>query len=130
MMEGLRKTEAKKILDEEVARLGVALTAFEVRDGSRPGANDLAWWHEHTPTAERVDTRYNLAHLRAYVRIAGGEVLPAVGIPLNRQRLWMDRSTISRLEREGYLEFKRALYSTFILTDKGRTWVAQGNPEF
>lgn len=128
-MARLRKMEAKKIVDDEIDRLGLGFAAFEVKDGPRPGANDLAWWHEHTPAAERADTKYNLAHLRAYVRIAGSEVLPAVGIPLDRQRLWMDRSTISRLTRDGYLEFVPAMHSTFILTDKGRAWVADGKSE-
>lgn len=128
-MARLRKMEAKKIVDEEITRLGLGFAAFEVKDGPRPGANDLAWWHEHTPAAERANTKYNLAHLRAYFRIAGSEVLPAVGIPLDRQRLWMDRSTISRLTRDGYLEFVPAVHSTFILTDKGRAWVADGKPE-
>lgn len=128
-MARLKKMEAKRIIDDEVARLGLGFAAFEVKDGPRPGSNDLVWWHEHTPAAERADTKYNLAHLRAYVRIAGGESLPAVGIPLDRQRLWMDRSTISRLERDGYLEFIPASYSTFSLTEKGRAWLADGQPE-
>ena len=67
----MRKMEAKLVLDGEVAALGLSFASFEVRDGVRPGANDLAWWHEHTPPAERSETKYNLAHLRAYVRIAG-----------------------------------------------------------
>lgn len=121
--------EAKKIVDDEVTRLGVGFAAFEVQDGPRPGANDLAWWHENTPTTERADTKYNLAHLRAYVRISSSDVLLAVGIPLDRQRLWMDRSTISRLTRDGYLEFCQASYSTFSLTKKGREWLTDGKPE-
>jgi len=125
----LKKTEAKRIVDDEIARVGLGFAAFEVKDGPRPGANNLAWWHQHTPVAERAETRYNLAHLRAYIRIAGGESLPAVGIPLERQRLWMDRSTISRLEREGYLVFSAGLHSTFVLTDKGRDWLSHGQPE-
>ena len=125
----LRKMEAKRVLDGEVAALGLSFPAFEVRDGVRPGANDLAWWHEHTPQAERSETKYNLAHLRAYVRIAGGDVLPAGGIPLERQRLWMDRSVISRLERDGYLKFEPAVLSTFALTDRGRKWLDHGEPE-
>lgn len=129
MMARLKKTEAKKIVDEEVERLAVGFAAFEVKDGPRPGANDLAWWHEHTPVNERADTKYNLAHLRAYVRISGSDVLLAVGIPLARQRLWMDRSTISRLTRDGYLEFRQASYSTFSLTEEGRAWLTDGNPE-
>lgn len=124
----LKKAEAKQILDEEVARLDCGFAAFEVKDGPRPGANELAWWHERTPASERSETRYNLAHLRAYVRIAG-EQLTAVGIPLERQRLWMDRSVISRLTRDGYLEFVPAMHSAFILTERGRDWLHCGKPE-
>lgn len=125
----LKKAEARRIIDEETARLGCEFAAFEVKDGPRPGANDLKWWHEHTPAAERSETRYNLAHLRAYVRIAGGDVLIAVGLPLDRQRLWMDRSVVSRLERDGYLAFQPGLYSTFVLTERGRDLLENGQPE-
>ena len=106
-MTRFKKSDARQIMDEEIARLGLEFAAFEVQDGPRPGANDLDWWHQNTPTSERSETRYNLAHLRAYVRISGSETLPAVGIPLYRRRLWMDRSVISRLERDGYYVLKR-----------------------
>jgi len=128
-MTRLKKNDARRIIDEEIARLGLGFAAFEVKEGPRPDANDLAWWHERTPITERAETKYNLAHLRAYVRITGGEKLPAVGIPLDRQRLWMDRSVISRLERDGYLEFTCGLHSMFALTDKGREWLVDGRPE-
>jgi len=128
-MPRLKKSEARQVIDEELERLGLGFAAFEVKDGFRPGANDLTWWHAHTPVAERAETKYNLAHLRAYVRIAREESLPAGGIPLVRQRLWMDRSVISRLERDGYLEFNPALHATFSLTQKGRAWMADGKPE-
>lgn len=127
-MTRLKRGDARRIMDEEIARLGLAFAAFEVEDGPRPGANDISWWHKHTPDAERSDTKYNQAHLRAYVRISGSETLPAVGIPLDRRRLWMDRSVISRLERDGYLSFEAANYSTFSLTEKGRQWLVDGEP--
>ena len=123
------KADARRIIDEEVALLGLEFAAFEVKDGPRSGANDLDWWHENTPASERADTKYNLAHLRAYLRISGSETLPAVGIPLDRRRLWMDRSVISRLARDGYLDFKPANYSTFSLSEKGRKWIVEGEPK-
>ena len=49
----LKKVEARRILDEELACLGCGFAAFEVKDGPRPGANELTWWHEHTPATER-----------------------------------------------------------------------------
>lgn len=128
-MPRLKKSEARQIIDEELERLGLGFAAFEVKDGFRPGANDLAWWHAHTPARERAETKYNLAHLRAYVLIAGGESLPAGGIPLVQQRLWMDRSVISRLERDGYLQFIPGLHAAFSLTEKGRSWLTNGQTE-
>lgn len=125
----LKRAEAKRILDEETKGLGCSFAASDVKDGPRPGANDLTWWHEHTPAAERSETRYNLAHLRAYVRISGTDRLTAVGLPLDRQRLWMDRSVISRLERDGYLAFEPGLYAAFVLTERGREWLENGQPE-
>lgn len=125
----LKQAEARRIIDEEVARLGCGFAAAEIKDGPRSGANDLAWWHENTPATERSETRYNLAHLRAYVRIADSDRLTAVGLPLDRQRLWMDRSVISRLERDRYLSFEPGLYAAFALTERGREWLENGQPE-
>lgn len=42
-MARLRQVEARKIIEEEVARLNVGFAAVEIKDGPRPGANDLAW---------------------------------------------------------------------------------------
>ena len=127
----MRKMEAKRVLDGEVAALGLSFAAFEVRDGVRPGANDLAWWHEHIPPAERSETKYNLAHLRAYVRIAGADVLPAGGVPLERQRLWMDRSVVSRATRRLVVVVVTAstvdrlwLYQTGVSKLRPRYWQA------
>ena len=125
----LKKADARRIIDEEVTRLGCGFAAAEIKDGPRPGANDLVWWHANTPATERSETRYNLAHLRAYVRIAGSDRLTAVGLPLDRQRRWMDRSVISRLERDGYLAFEPGLYAAFVLTERGRDWLENDQPE-
>lgn len=125
----LKQAEARRIINEEAARLGCGFAAAEIKEGPRPGANDLAWWHKNTPAAERSETRYNLAHLRAYVRIADCARLTAVGLPLDRQRLWMDRSVISRLERDGFLAFQPGFYAAFVLTERGLDWLENGQPE-
>lgn len=126
-MRRLRATEARDILDEELASAGWdAASAFTIESGARPGANLLSWWHENTPANESSDTPRNLAYLRAYSRI-GGERLYAGGLFLDRKRLWMDRSVISRLERDGYLIFRGQGKSEpwFELTEQGRNWIEE-----
>ena len=50
----------------------------------------------------------------------------AGGLFLARKRLWMDRSVMSRLERDGYVSFEGSEKSEpwFELTTKGRKWIA------
>lgn len=128
-MNSIKTAQARQIVEEELSKLGLESPAFQVMDELRPGANELAWWSANTPHNECAETRYNLAHLRAYVRIAGGEKLFAGGIGLHRGRLWMDRSVISRLTREGYLIFTSALHTYFTVTEKGRAWLVDGKPD-
>jgi hypothetical protein len=123
----LSAIRAKSILAEELAKVGwEATSAFTVQQGARPETADLDWWHENTPANESSDTKRNLAYLRAYMRI-GGDRLYAGGLFLARKRLWMDRSVVSRLERDGYLRFCGAEKSEpwFELTDQGRSWLSQ-----
>ncbi len=133
MMVRLRKTEAFNVLNAELAAVGHnfeggrdTASSFKVRDGARPGALRLDWWHANTPDNERSDTLRNLAYLRAYHRI-GGERMYAGGLFLDRQRLWMDRSVMSRLERDGMILFNGADTKEpwFELTDVGRAWTAK-----
>lgn len=66
----------------------------------------------------------NLAYLRAYKRIVGGEPLYATGLLLYSSRLWMDRSVISRLTRDGYLRFDHfGKEAVFVLTDAGAAFL-------
>ena len=106
MTKRLKQTEAREILAEELERAGWKTTStFTVGDGARPRTEKLSWWHENTPENESSETQRSIAYLRAYLRI-GGSKLYAGGIFLDRRRLWMDRSVISRLERDGYLAFE------------------------
>lgn len=125
-----RKTGALAFLDEELERVGwPTRSSFTVEKQKRPGSQRLSWWHENTPEAERADTPRSLAYLRAYFRITGGRPLPAGGLRLHKGRVWMDRSIISRLEREGFLAFEPTGHfePCFVLTDKGRSWLATGD---
>ena len=126
-MARLRETEARRVIAEELAITGWETTSsFTVQPGRRPETEALGWWHEHTPENEKADTARSVAYLRAYIKISG-QKLYAGGLFLNRHRLWMDRSIISRLEREGYLQFSGAETTEpyFELTMDGRSLVSQ-----
>ena len=104
-MTRLRESEARRVITEELARTGWdTASTFTVREGRRPATEALAWWHANTPENEAAETSRSVAYLRAYLKI-GGPKLYAGGLFLERRRLWMDRSIISRLERDGYLRF-------------------------
>ena len=116
---------AREILQEELDRVGWdAASAFTIMDGARTETADLAWWHQNTPPNESSDTQRNQAYIRAYERIANGQPLWAGGINLTRRTLWMDRSVVSRLERDGYLLFiDKGSSPYFEVTEKGRVWI-------
>jgi hypothetical protein len=122
----LRNTEARAILSEELAKVGwPSESAFTLKDERRPGAENEDWWHENTPDNERSETKRNLAYLRAYQRIAGDTPMYATGLLLERSRLWMDRSVISRLTRDGYLRFDHiGKEAVFVITDSGTAFMA------
>ena len=126
----LRTTQARAILAEELANIGWdAEPTFTFEDDPRPGTTDEPWWHANTPADESSETKRNIAYLRAYLRIAGPMPLFATGILLDRKRLWMDRSVISRLTRDGYLCFEHVgRHPVFVLTDAGRELVESGRP--
>jgi hypothetical protein len=124
-----RKSEALAMLDEELARAGSPMkSAFTVEKQKCPGSQKLAWWHKDMPEGESSDPLRNLAYLRAYVRITGGRPLPAGGLRLRKDRVWLDRTVISRLERDGMLGFEAEGHfePVFVVTDKGFKWIASG----
>ena len=121
----MRKGEALRTLKAELeAENWDNTSAFTVRDEAREEARKLAWWHENTPENESSNTPRNRAYLKAYLKISGRDRLQARGIRLNKGRLWMDRSVISRLERDGFLKFLEKpdgeFEPVFELTDAGR----------
>jgi hypothetical protein len=102
-------------------------STFTVESGKRPSSGHLSWWHENTPANGAAETARNLAYMRAYLRISGDGRLFAGGLFLEKKRLWMDRSVVSRLERDGYLTF-HAVGSEpyFDLTEKGQAAIDRG----
>ena len=125
----LRKSEALAILDEELERVGATCRSeFTIEKQKRPGSQKLAWWHQDAPEQASSDTKRNLAYLRTYVRMTGGRPLPAGGLRLHKDRVWLDRFVISQLERDGFLGFEAEGHfePAFVVTEKGQHWVATG----
>ena len=117
------------ILDEELERLGATCRSeFTIEKQKRPGSQKLAWWHLDAPAPEEADTRRNLAYLRTYVRLTGGRPLPAGGLLLHKDRVWLDRTVISQLERHGLIGFEPEGHfePSFVVTEKGQHWIATG----
>jgi hypothetical protein len=124
-----RKGEALEILAEELERVGSAVpAAFRIEKQKRPGSQRLTWWHEDAPEQDCVEPSLSLACLRAYVRITGERSLPAGGLRLHKDRVWMDKAIISWLERHGFLALEPAGHfePSFVVTEKGRHWIAKG----
>jgi hypothetical protein len=124
-----RKGEALAILDEEFERVGLPTPPpFRIEKQKLPGSQKLAWWHDGDSTPESESALHGIAYLRAYLRITGGRPLPAGGLRLHKDRVWMDKSIISRLERDGFLAFVPTGHfePSFVVTEKGRQWMATG----
>jgi hypothetical protein len=60
----------------------------------------------------------------AILRI-GGPRLYAEGLLLERARVYMDRSVVRRLERDGYVEFHEGRDPYFAISTKGEQLIAQ-----
>ena len=124
-----RKEEALAILDEEFERVGLPTPpAFTTEKQKLPGSQKLAWWHAAAVDPESGAALRSLAYLRTYVRITDGRPLPAGGLRLRKDRVWMDKSVISGLERDGILAFEPTGHfePSFVVTEKGRHWIATG----
>lgn len=124
-----RKGEALAMLDEEFERVGLATPAsFAIEKQKLPGSQKLAWWHGKGSEDEGCDSLSALAYLRTYCRITGGRPLPAGGLKLHKDRVWMDKTVVSMLERDGFLAFEPTGHfePSFVVTEKGRQWIATG----
>jgi hypothetical protein len=123
------KSEAIAILDEELERVGATCRSeFTIEKQKRPGSQKLAWWHQDAIPQDSSDLRRNLAYLRTYVRLTGGRPLPAGGLRLHKDRVWLDRAVIGQLEQGGFLGFEAEGHfePAFVVTEKGRHWIATG----
>jgi hypothetical protein len=121
------KGEALAILDEEFARVGLPTPpTLAIEKQKRPGSQKLAWWHADAFGPQATDTLSSLACLRTYFRITGDRPLPAGGLRLRKDRVWLDKSIISGLERDGFLAFEPTGHfePSFVVTEKGRRWIA------
>ena len=124
-----RKGEALAILDEEFARVDLPTPpAFTIEKQKLPGSQKLAWWHADPAEPDGENALRSLAYLRTYFRITGGRPLPAGGLRLHKDRVWMDKSVVSQLERDGILAFEPTGHfePSFVVTEKGRQWMATG----
>jgi hypothetical protein len=124
-----RKSEALAMLEEELGRVGCAGRAqLTIEKQKLPGSQKLAWWQAQAPASESADALRNLAYLRTYFRITGGRPLPAGGLRLHKDRVWLERSVIASLERDGFFSFAAEGHfePSFVVTEKGRHWIATG----
>lgn len=123
------KSEAIAILDEELERVGATCRSeFTIEKQKRPGSQKLAWWHQDAPALDSSDPKRNLAYLRTYVRLTGGRPLPAGGLRLHKDRVWLDRAVISQLEQGGFIRFEPQGHfePSFVVTESGQRWIATG----
>lgn len=124
-----RKEEALAMLDEEFERVGLPTpSGLTIEKQKLPGSQKLAWWQGNGAEAESADTLISLAYLRTYFRITGGRPLPAGGLKLHKDRVWMDKAVVSTLARDGFLAFEPTGHfePSFVVTEKGRHWIATG----
>lgn len=127
-----RKDEALAILAEELKRVGVEAPAtFQIEKQKRPGSQKLAFWQQDAAEGGgegEGDPWRDLALLRTYHRITGGRALPAGGLRLHKDRVWMDHAAIGRMARGGMLVFEPTGHfePSFVLTDRGRRWLETG----
>ena len=120
--------EAQAILREEIAKFPSRIDFMMdiKKSGPRAEAAAIEWWRKDFVDVESATTDRNKAFLRAYLRIAGGPRLWAVGLPLaDRGRVYMDRSVMRRLERDGYVAFVEGHDPYFEVTPLGETLVAE-----
>ncbi|MGZ8284552.1 MAG: hypothetical protein ACXW27_12830 [Allosphingosinicella sp.] len=119
--------EAKAVLREEIAKFASRIDfMMDIKRGPRTDAAAITWWRKDFVDNESAATDRNIAFLRAYRRIAGGERLWAQGLPLaDRGSVYMDRSVMRRLERDGYVQWFDGKDPYFSLTPIGEELIAE-----
>ena len=118
-------TKAKAILQAEINKFDSRIDfMMDIKSGPRPESRDLTWWRKDSVDIESATTDRNVAFLRAY-RAIGGAKLYAEGLLLERGRVYMDRSVLRRLERDGFVEFVDGHDPYFAITGKGEELIAE-----
>lgn len=110
------------MLREEVAKFPSRIDfMMDLKRGPRTEARELSWWLKDGSDVESATTDRNRAFLRAYLRIAGDGRLYAEGIPLaDRGRVYLDRSVVRRLHRDGFVDFVQGRDPYFEVTATGQ----------
>ena len=101
---------------------------FHHREAEAAGQPETGVVASGCDRAEGADLPRSLAYLRTYVRLTGGRPLPAGGLRLHKDRIWLDRAIVSQLERDGFLGFEAEGHfePSFVVTEKGQHWIATG----
>lgn len=119
------RREAQSIISEELHKLDPTLDdRTDFKTGPRVEARNHSWWTD-VGDKEAVDTDRNRGLLRAYHRI-GGVRLWAIGLSLkDRQRVYMERSAMRRLEAGGFIRWiETGSEPYFELTDAGKQFIS------
>lgn len=119
--------QAQDILREEIAKFDSRIDfMMDIKSGPRSEALTIDWWRKDFVDRESATTDRNIAFLRAYRRVSGGGPFWAAGLPLaDKGRVYMDRSVMRRLERDGYVVWNDGKDPSFTLTPNGEALIAE-----
>jgi hypothetical protein len=119
------RREAQAIITAELRKLSAELDdRTQFKSGPNVAARSHEWWIKYDDH-ESATTDRNKALLRAYMAI-GGERLWAIGLPLSdKERVYMDRSVMRRLEKGGFVEWRDGKTEPyFLVTPAGQTFIS------
>lgn len=127
-MTGMSPSDARDFIKLEIAALEADCEPIiTVSTGPRLAARSLDWWYEGENIEDEGSiTKRTTAYLRTYVAAAGQKRLFAIGIPLSKGRLWMDKYVIRRLHADGYLTYVEGFEPYFEPTDAGERLLEAG----
>ncbi|MEN3973207.1 hypothetical protein WJS89_11055 [Sphingomicrobium sp. XHP0235] len=116
--------EYKSRLDAELRGVGLhTASTYGVQVGFNENGNTEAWWLHNLKPNEAADTGRSKAYLRTYRWLASDSKIWAVGLPLRKKRVWLDRSVMKRLLDQNFVEFVEGKPSYFVITPKGEDWI-------
>jgi hypothetical protein len=118
--------QAQEILREEIDKFTSRIDfMMDLKVGPRTEAREISWWRKDFKDMESATTDRNIAFLRAYVRIGGAKLFAEGLLLLDKGRVYMDRSVIRRLERDGFITFHDGRDPYFSLTAAGLDLIAE-----